>query len=205
MSPSFSPVVVLKLPRTAKGVLFVAKSILTAMRGNPYLPAPAVPLDTVEAHVDALAMADAFCLTRMKGARESRDVVLLDLCGDLESLRVYVQGVASRTAPAEAAAIVEGAGMSLRRIGARSKGELEAKDGRVSGSVHLVAKSVAKTASYEWQYSTDPARWIDLPPTLQAHTVVSGLTPATRYSFRCRALVRGGRRDFSQVVSVLAK
>jgi hypothetical protein len=199
----FYPVVVLKLPRSAKGTLFAARAILNAMRDNPELPSPTIPLDTLEAHIDALAAADAFCLTRMKGAREARDAKLSVVRGDLDHLRAYVMGVAFQMPAPEAAALVESAGMSLKRVGTRSKGELEVKEGLSSGSVHLVARALAKTASYEWQYSTDQELWIDLPATLQADTVVRGLTPATRYFFRYRALLRGGQRDFSQVVSVL--
>ena len=204
MSVPFSPVVVLKLPRSASGVLFVAKLILSSMKDNPDLPSPTVPLDTLQAHIDALSTAEAFCLTRMKGAREDRDVKLLAVRCDLDSLRVYVLGVAFQH-PADASAIFEGAGMNVKRLGSRSKGELEVREGRVSGSVDLIAKAAAKTASYEWQYSSDQELWIDLPPTLQARTVIHGLTPATRQFFRYRALLRGGQGDFGQVVSIIVR
>ena len=98
-------------------------------RGVAGDPSPTVPLDTLEAHIDALAMADAFCLTRMKGAREHRDVKLLAVRGDLDHLRVYVLGVVFQRPSAEAAALIEGAGMSVKRVGARSKGDHPPDDG----------------------------------------------------------------------------
>jgi hypothetical protein len=61
----------------------------------------------------------------------------------------------------------------------------------VSGSVRLVAKAVAKVASYEWQLSKDAGNtWVDLPTTLQAKATVSGLTPGVTYGFRFRAIMR---------------
>jgi hypothetical protein len=197
------PVIVLKLPRSANGVLFAAKSILDAMRDNPLLSSPTLPLATLEAHVDALAAAETFCLTHTKGAREDRDAKLLAVRSDLESMRVYVRSVVMQNPLGDAAAIIESAGMSAKRIGDRSKDELDVKEGPISGSVHLVARAAAKTATYEWQYSEDQELWIDLPPTLQADTVVRGLTPLTRVFFRYRALLRGGQEDYCQVVSAL--
>jgi hypothetical protein len=80
---------------------------------------------------------------------------------------------------------------------------LSAKQGSVSGSVNLVAKAAARTAAYEWQYSTDQKTWTTLPITLQAKTGVSGLTPATMYSFRVQEVTRTGVENWSQIVTLL--
>ena len=81
----------------------------------------------------------------------------------------------------------------VERRGARqqAKAVLGVLPGRVSGSVRLAAKAVAKVASYEWQLSKDAGKtWLELPKTLQAKTAVSGLTPGMTYGFRFRAGVR---------------
>jgi hypothetical protein len=49
-------------------------------------------------------------------------------------------------------------GMSVRTAPVRTKSDLEAKPGSVSGSAKLVAKAAGHRASYEWQYSTDQKR-----------------------------------------------
>jgi hypothetical protein len=73
----------------------------------------------------------------------------------------------------------------------------------VSGSVEIIAKSVAHRAAYDWQYSTDQKTWTSLPPTLQAKTTVSGLTVATVYYFRFQPLIKTGEENWSQIVSLL--
>jgi hypothetical protein len=194
-----TPVVVLKLPRTPKGVLYFARAVHAAMSDNPYFPVPRPLLPVFGAHIDALFVAETAVLTGGRGAKAERDARLAVVRSDLESLRVYVSQVAAQSV-VEGLAIVESAGMSAKRVGGSYKGELTIKDGLRSGEVEIVARAVAKQASYEWQYSQDGSVWIDLEPTLQASTTLSGLTRCVRYAFRFRALYRGGRGDFGQVV-----
>jgi hypothetical protein len=85
----------------------------------------------------------------------------------------------------------------------RSKGELSAKNTGVPGTVVLEAKAVAPVAVYFWQYSLDQETWTSVPETMKANQVISGLTSKETYSFRFRALTRGGEVGFSQVVSLL--
>jgi hypothetical protein len=47
--------------------------------------------------------------------------------------------------------------------------------------------------------------WVELPETLQARTSVTGLQPATTYSFRFRPVTRMGVGDWSQPLSLLVK
>jgi hypothetical protein len=59
--------------------------------------------------------------------------------------------------------------------------------GRTSGKVILIARSVGRKATYEWQYSIDGKDWTSVEQTHDAETTISGLAAATRYSFRFRA------------------
>jgi hypothetical protein len=93
--------------------------------------------------------------------------------------------------------------MSEKRVGSRTKGELTVRQGAVSGSADLFAKSAGDRASYHWQYGLDGETCTTLPQTTQAETTVSGLTPGTRYLFRVRALSVGGLGDWSDVVSLI--
>jgi hypothetical protein len=52
--------------------------------------------------------------------------------------------------------------------------------------------------------SLDQKVWSDLPATVKASTLVSGLTPATIYYFRFRTLRAAGLSDWSIVVSLIA-
>jgi len=204
MTSISSPTVALKLPRTAKGILYRAKAVLAAMDGNPSFPSPDPPLSTFASDIDALSNAEVAALSRAKGARETRDARLFVVRGDLERLASYVRRLLLAETAAAGFALVESAGMSAKRTGVRHKAELTVQSGRTSGSVHLYARAVAKQAAYEWQYGQDGVIYIDLEPTLQADTTLSGLTPGVRYAFRYRPLYRGGRGDWSQVVWFMA-
>jgi hypothetical protein len=123
----------------------------------------------------------------------------------LVTLKAYVQTVANTATPENAPAIIQSSGMSVRKVTQRDKAALVAKQGSVSGSVKLVAKAAARSAAYEWQYSTDQKTWTTLPITLQAKTGVSGLTPATTpattYAFRVQEVTRTGVENWSQIVT----
>jgi hypothetical protein len=196
------PLVALHVPRRIGAILTFAKSVAAAMTNNPALPSPTFPIATLQADLLALDTANALVLTRTKGAAEARDDKLAVVRADLDYLRAYVQQVADAN-PTEAEAIIERAGMSVQKPSVHTKGELVAKQGAVSGSVRLVAKSAGDRASYDWQYGTDAKSWTVALPTLQAKTDIEGLTPATLYYFRVRSLTKAGVGDFSQVVSLV--
>jgi len=123
---------------------------------------------------------------------------------DLHHLRDYVQSVVETLAsPADAAALIASVHMPIRRVGTRDKPALAVSNGVVPGTVVLVAKAVASTASYYWSYSLDQKTWTSVPETMQATTTISGLTSAQTYYFRFRVLTRAGHRDYSQIVSLL--
>jgi hypothetical protein len=193
---------VLKLPKRVKDVGAYAQSILDAMTGNSSFPTPTPPIATVQADLNAFNASEAAALTRAKGAADTRNAKLLVLHEDLRHLVDYVQGVANAS-PADAAAIIQSAGMGVRKVTLRTKGELAVQQGAVSGAVKLTAKAVAARACYEWQYSTDQKTWTEVPPTLKAKADISGLTAATAYFFRFRGITKTGTGDWSQVVSLL--
>jgi hypothetical protein len=92
--------------------------------------------------------------------------------------------------------------LSPRSLPCRGKPPFEAKHGRVSGTVHLVARAAKTRASYDWQQSSDDVVWIDLPRTVRADAHVSGLVAGLRYWFRYRTVTREGVSDWSEVVSL---
>jgi hypothetical protein len=120
---------------------------------------------------------------------------------DLEQLRVYIQGVADASS-GEARAIIESAGMNVRRPGLRDKQALNVKAGPVTGSVVVGAKAAADRATYEWQYSKVGEPWLDVEPTRQARKALHGLAAGSTYRFRVRSVTRAGRGDFGEIASV---
>jgi hypothetical protein len=197
---------VLKLSNKVKTLITYAQSVATAMSANTTaFAAPTPTLATFQADIAALVTAETAVVARTKGAVEIRDAKLAVVKGDLENLRTYVQGVSDAANPTNAAAIIESAGMTLRKVTLHNKAQLAIKQGTVSGTVVLTAKAAGKRAAYDWQYSTDQKTWTAPAPTLQAKTDVSGLTAGTLYYFRVQPLLRTGEQNWSEIVSFMVK
>jgi hypothetical protein len=190
------------VPRRKAGIVPFTTAILNAMTGNPSLPSPTPPLSTVTADLAAFQAAEAGVVTRVKGATATRNEAYATLHADLGHLMAYVQLVADAN-PATAQSIIENAGMSVRKNATHPKSILKVETGPVSGSAKLAARAIARRASYEWQFSTDQKNWTLAPVTLQAKTEITGLTAATVYYFRFRAVTKAGEGAFSQVVFLL--
>jgi len=93
--------------------------------------------------------------------------------------------------------------LAIRKVTLHDEPDLGVRQGTVSGSVKLSAKS-GKKAAYNWRYSLDQKTWTSLPQTLVAKAGVSGLTPTTTYYFQCESqTTKGGEGAWGQVVSFL--
>ncbi len=203
MAIATHPLVALKLPTRIKNFITFAQSVANAMTSNANFPSPNPPIATFTADVAALSTAETAVLARTKGAAETRNAKLAVVRADLENLKTYVQSIAGTVAPELAPAVIQSAGMASRKVTPHSKPALSAKHGSVSGTVNLMAKAAARTAAYEWSYSTDQKTWTALPSTLEAKTGVAGLTAGTTYYFRVQPLTRDGLQNASQIVSLL--
>jgi len=203
MAIATHPLVSLKLPTRIKNFIAFAQSVATAMTDNTSFPTPTPTMATFAADVAALNTAETAVLARTKGAAETRNAKLAVVRADLENLKTYVQTVAGSVAPELASALIQSAGMTSRKVTPHSKPALAAKNGSVSGTVNLTAKAAARTAAYEWAYSTDQKTWTALPITLEAKTGVTGLAAGTTYYFRVQPLTREGLQNTSQIVSLL--
>ena len=200
------PVPVLKVPRTSLALIMFARKVHHAFVNNPTFPNPVPALSVVETHIDELEDAESKAVSRTKGAVALRDAKKRRLQEDLALLRAYVQSVVSEGMnPAEAIAAIESANMTVKKTATRSLPEVSVKSADVSGKVRLAAKAVAPGAVYVWEYSVDQSKWTPLPEMMKSRTELSGLTPASTYSFRFRALTRAGWQDYSHVVSLIVR
>jgi hypothetical protein len=195
-------IVAFKIPRRNNDRINYARAVARAMTGNPHFPSPTPTPADFEAQIDAAAAANAFVLIGPIGSAAQRNATLAAVQSDLEQLRTYVQRIADAS-PGEARAIIESAGMSVKRPGLHDKPRLAVKAGPVSGSVVVVAKAAGDRATYEWQYSRLGEPWIDVAPTRQAKKVLDGLVAGRVYQFRIRAVTRTGRSDFGDAVSFM--
>ncbi len=193
---------VLKIPTRKSGVGAFATSVINAMTNNAAFPNPTPSLATVAADLAAYEAAEAQVVTRVKGAAVTRNAKFITLHADLEHLMAGVQQAADANPP-NAQSLIEGAGFTIRKTASKPKSEIKIVPGGVPGSVKLTAKAVAARASYEWQYSTDQKTWTNAPSSLQAKTVITGLTTGTTVYFRFRGVTKAGEGAYSQVVQIL--
>ena len=194
-------IVYLQEPESGPEALAFAKNILGRMEQNPRFASPPITYVEVKVHIDVFADAQQKVSQRTAGFAADRDAAREVVMQDLMILRAYVQKVA-QTSPAEAAAIVESAGMSLRRPTSRTRAPLTVRCPS-AGAVHLIAKAAAPKAVYYWQHSLNGETWNSAPETLRADTTITGLPSHTLVYFRYRALTSKGMGDFCQVVSQL--
>ena len=195
--------VTLSLPKSVPALVVYAQGIVKRMTGNASFPNPTPTLAAVTTAVDDLRTAETAVLARTKGAAAERDAKRLALVAALQHLRAYIQVTADADME-NGGAIIESAGVAVRKTPTRHARTFAAKPGAVSGVATVVAAAAARRASYEWQYSSDGGKtWVTAPSTLQAKTHVSGLQPGSTVSFKYRPVTKTGEGDWSQPVSLL--
>jgi hypothetical protein len=198
-------VVTLKLPRKVPDLIKLAQAIVTTMTGNANFATPEPPLASVTVATNDLMVAETATQARTRGAAATRNDKRSTLLQLLEQVKGYIQKTADANME-NGAAIIQSAGVSVKKPAVRTPRTFEAKPGAVSGSVKLVAKSASHRASYEWQYSTDGGKtWLSAPVTLQAKTTISGLTPGGTVTFRYRGVTKTGEGDWSQLITAIVK
>lgn len=197
-------VAILKLPKSVPLLVTYAQGIVTAMTGNAAFTSPDPPLATVTTAISALQTAQTV-MTRSKGATAARNDKRVALVTLLERLKGYVQITADADVE-NSAAIVQSAGMIVRRTPLRTALAFHAKEGAVSGAVKLLAPRAGRYSFYEWQYSTDVGKtWTAWSASLQAKTTVTGLLPGSTVLFRYRPGTKAGEGDWSGAIAFLVR
>jgi hypothetical protein len=198
--------IALNVPTKIADVILYANNIVQKLTNNPNFPAPVPTVAALTTAINELHAAETAALSRSKGAatvRNDKRTVLLTL---LQQLRGSVQSVADAT-PENGAAIIESAGLTVRKIAVHGKRSFAARPGALTGTAIVTAATAGPRASYEWQYSTDGGKtWVFAPATTQGKTTVAGLPAGTTVQFRYLAVTpKGGQGDWSPAVALLVK
>ena len=199
-------IVTLGIPKKNADVILYATNIAQKMTNNVNFPTPTPTLAALSAATNDLHAAETVALSRAKGSatvRNDKRAVLVSL---LQQLDGYVQSIADAS-PENGAAIIESAGLAVRKITPRGKRNFAAKPGALSGSAVVTAASVGPRSSYEWQSSTDGGKtWVFAPATTQGTTKIAGLPAGTTVQFRYLTVTpKGGQGDWSPALSLLVK
>jgi hypothetical protein len=172
------------------------------MTKSPWFPSPEPPLASVQAAIDDLASAETATHSRRPGSVAVRDEKRRSLEQLLQYLLAHIQATADAHT-ADAASIIESAGIWVEKARSVKAHVFTAKAGRVSGSVDL---SVPRTrgAAYERGYSLDGGTtWVSLPVTVKARTTVTDLALGATVHFRYRTITGDGVGDWSDPVSII--
>jgi hypothetical protein len=196
----------LDVPTKIADVLLYANNIVQKLTNNPSFPTPIPTVAALTAAINDLHAAETAALSRTTGAATVRNDKLTVLVSLLQQLRGTVQAVADAS-PENGAAIIESAGLAVRKVATRAKRTFGAKPGALSGQAIVTAVSAGPRSSYEWQYSADGGKtWVFAPATTQGKTTVTGLPSGTTVQFRYLAVTpKGGQGDWSQPVTLLVK
>ena len=196
----------LKLPTVVGLLIGFARAIIQALTGNPAFQHPAPTLVALSAATNDLETAQSAAHSRVKGAVEIRNEKRAALLTLLSELKAYVQTVANAGPTEHSAAIIQSAGMSVKKTAVRKPRVFAAIQGSVSGSVKLVAPAAGPRAAYDWEWSTDGGKtWQLAPSTVRARTGMIGLTPGSTVLFRYRAVTKTGETDWSEPTSFIVK
>lgn len=199
------PLVSLALPKSVPALLTYAGQVVSAMTSNPMFPNPSPTLAVLQAAIHDLQLAETAALARTKGAVTTRNEKKVPLIKLLQQLKGYVQTTADASAD-NGASIIQSAGLAVKKSPTHKARVFVAAAGATSGAAKLVAASAGPRSSYEWQYSLDGGKtWVSAPVTLQAKTLVVGLTPGVTVLFRYRPVTKAGEGDWSQTVSLIVK
>jgi len=198
-------VVSLSLPRRVPALITYVQAVLVALTNNANFPTSVPALSVLSAALTALQSSESQALSRLKGAVVARNDKKAALVTLMQQLRGYIQTTADAD-PENSAAIIKSSGLPVKKVPVHKPRVFSVKPAAVSGSVEMVAASAARRASYLWGYSTDGGKtWIEVGPTLQAKTTVSGLPAGTTVQFRYRGVTKTGAADWSQPISLLVK
>jgi hypothetical protein len=179
------------------------RTVVTCLTNNAQVPITTPPLSQVTQDINTLDDREQEAHNGPKGSAAKRNDALLVVRGDMRHLKSCVQ-LAADADITHAQGIIEGAGMYVVTRVSKPKPPLAARYGGASGLVILDGKAIDGQGSYQWQMNGGQA-WVDLPPSVVATVVVSGLTPVTLYSFRYRTLTGVGFSDWSVPVTIIAR
>src|SRR5271166_3723758 len=142
---------------------------------HPSFLGASATLADVTVAIGDLETADAIAQTRAKGTAAARDDRRLALVVRMAELKAYVQKVADADME-NGAALIQSAGMNVKKTAVRAPRVFAITQGPVSGTVKVVAAKAADRAAYDWEWSTDGGKtWQLAPSTMQAKTSLTGL------------------------------
>jgi hypothetical protein len=201
---AYRPKAALGKPRSDQGLLAFIENVELKMTNNPNFP----NLGTLISDLESARKGFATAITtksNQKGAANTLTAARQGVNDQLNHVKDFVNAAAEKAPPDQAKAIIESAGLRVKKHATLVKLPLEVKYGGVAGAVVLVAAAAARSAVYYFEYSIDQKSWTACPNSWKCKTSLTGLTVGTMYYFRFRAETRKGLGDWSAVVTFVVR
>jgi hypothetical protein len=178
--------------------------IIGKMAGNTNFPTPTPTLTLVTTQLNKLITAQDLVQTKVSGSAVAMHAEAKSLEVLLKQLAAYVAAIATSNF-AEAAVIIESAGMNIRQQKALAGKTFSAKLGKTPGTVLLNTKAAARS-SYLYEMTTDPstaASWAQIAICQTVRFTQIGLTSGIRYYFRVAVITKAVPGLWSPVLNVI--
>jgi hypothetical protein len=198
---TYKLIIVSNFPGNQQAFIVFATNVVTCFTGNVHYPNPPVALATLTSLIAALVAAEGLVATKVKDAAKARDSARAKVEAALTQLEAYATTVVEQAAPADAPAILASSGFSAKKPSKHTKDAYSVDRGDTAGSAVIDLKTLGKHGKVQYchQYSINGGTtWVDLPPTLDAATTVTGLPLGQNVLFRFRTLIKGVYGDWSQ-------
>lgn len=165
-----------------------ARYIVSSMTNNDYFPNPTPALSTITQIADELQLAYEQSRDGSKLQTAIMHSIATKLDMQLKVLGNYVLAIANRDNDI-GAAIIYSAGMEIKQENGGRSTAFTVANTIMDGLVKLYTKSKGRV-SYVWEYSLDEETWTLASITIQANTIIKGLTPGKRYYFRVASIAK---------------
>ena len=172
-----------------------AGDVIAASKESIYAKVPPANFDAAD---------EALAAFQKAATPAARNAALRPLRQALQAIMFYFQSAAN-TDPANAIGIIESGGFKVKQFVPRQKGDFTISNGVNSGTVDLDAEGAEQRSCHDWRYSADGKTFTHLPPTVNAHTHVEGLTPGQYAYFTHEVVTKDGGQGVSQVESIMVK
>ncbi len=189
-------IAVLDYPRDIEDFIEYAKTIRQSMTSSSHFGSLSAQLSALNTDIGKLVTTHTGTHSKPQTHFASdRNVELLKVQNDLRGLRLEVQKIADNN-PDHAKAIVESAGMKVKKERTINKQDFIALRGELSGTAKLVAKGRRDRHAHEWAVSLDGTNWTHIPSTLAATTIAEGLIKGSIVDFRHRYILKDGPTEW---------
>jgi hypothetical protein len=199
--------VVLNLPPDVPNILVKAKDILEKMTLNATLfDDPTVSMIDFGKHIGAAFAAEAAMENPDTTKTETRNATIAVVVLDCGKLKTYVQTKVDADL-SKALEIALSAGMNLKGFTKRGKQQWGVHYTGMTGEVECQGSTRKTRCAYEWQRTLTPDnlpswRVDEITTTLQATTIVKGLTVGKDIYFRYRMILKDGPTQWSDPICI---